>query len=267
MKLNVQHNSTCLCDPCALGNVCQFETRGYSLSLDAIIGTSNRRSNIIRISVILFPLFIIGGSLVNCLSIMTFFDRNTRGTGSGFYLLTSSFFSLFTLIILSFKVFFLFHPVFSQRITNINCAVIEFLLKWFTTSVEWLNVCVAIERATAIIKGTSFNRLRSKSASKWVIMGILIVLAGVSSIELIYRRVDVDNQDQRIWCVLTLNRDQNVAAHIFYATSNVLLILLPLIINFTSAIIIIVGTTRLKQNIEHKKKKAIQLGYTQRRTY
>ncbi|UJR11847.1 hypothetical protein I4U23_016027 [Adineta vaga] len=205
--------SVCICNACTDGIKCEFDTSGYSLSLDAIIGSNYHHSTIIRTSIGLFSLLITGGCLVNFLAIGTFFQNTVRSTASGLYLLISSLIA-----------------------TN-----------------EWLDVCVAIERAFTIIKGTSFSISQSKRIAKWVILAVFILLGCLSSVELVFRRALIDTQDGRVWCVMTLNRDRHTVGHIFYAIYNVLLIVLPLIINLAGAIVIIRGTIRSKQKTKKEK--------------
>jgi len=129
---------------------------------------------------------------------------------------------------------------------NVSCAMIEYLLKWFLTSCEWLNACVALERTLVVLYETRFSHLTSKRLSKWFIIIVLISISIISSPELFFRRIITDIQDGRTWCVLTLNKHQPKFL-ILYIVSNVFLFLLPLIINLISGIIIIIGTFLSKQ--------------------
>ena len=73
---------------------------------------------------------------------------------------------------------------------------------------QWLNACVAIERAITIIKGTSFDKKKSKQTAKFVIIILLIIIIGTSIHDPIYRHlIDEENYDddnvKRIWCIVT----------------------------------------------------------------
>ncbi|UJR17958.1 hypothetical protein I4U23_004857 [Adineta vaga] len=258
-------NSLCLCEPCTYGELCQFSRAGYSLSLDAIIGSHIRLTTsktIIKISVILISCFIIIGFLMNILGIGTFYQRTTQDVGSGIYLLISSCFGLLTSITLTLKLIFLF--IRSQG--SVLCAITEFLIKLSLISCECLNACVAIERTLAIKRETKFSRLKSKIIAKWISILVPIIVAIISSPELIYRRMVIDAYDETNWCVLTLNADQPILLTL-YSTSNICLFVIPLTINLICSIIIIIGIARIKQRTAGKvnnirRPVTINLGFT-----
>jgi hypothetical protein len=141
-----------------------------------------------------------------------------------------------------FKIIFLL----IDKQNKISCSLIEFVLKWFLTSSDWLNCCVAVERCVAVICKTTFSRSKSRSLSKWITITVIISVGLISLPELLFRQMILDTQDQRIWCVFTLNYNRSVL-FTFYTISNVFLFLLPLIINSISSIIIIRETFRSKQ--------------------
>ncbi|CAF1466123.1 unnamed protein product [Adineta ricciae] len=258
-QIDCPTHSVCICDPCADGPDCEFNTRGYSISLDAIIGSNYHQSTVIRTSIIVLIALITVGSLLNFLAIGVFSQNTIRNTASGFYLLISSFIGLFTLLILGAKVSLLLSTSVRRMHTNVSCALIEFFLKWFLAANEWLDVCVAVERALTILKGAAFNATRSKRIAKWIVIAVLILLGCLSSVELVFRRALLDQQDGRVWCVLTLDRDQHALMHILYAAYNILLIVLPLIINLSSAAMIIRGTVQSKQRTKKEKDTHLQL--------
>ncbi|CAF3870972.1 unnamed protein product [Rotaria sp. Silwood1] len=241
--------SFCFCEPCSYGSICQFTTSGYAMSLDTILGSHvhRRTPNIlnqtttIQISVGILSTVICIGILLNIFAIGTFAEKNTRQVGSGLYLLISSLLGLFTLIILMCKIMFLI----SVEQYNISCLLFEFLLKWGSTCSEWLYACVGIERTLAVIQKIKYSSQASKRRAIWIIASVLISIGGMCSPELIYYRTVLDRQDQKLWCVFTLNKDEKALQTLYFA-SNITLFMTPFAINMITSIIIIHGTVRSK---------------------
>jgi hypothetical protein len=263
-------DSFCICESCSYGSICQFTSKGYILSLDGIIGSHIKptiknlfnQTNVIKITFLVIILLTITGISLNLLSIGTFTVEDTQQVGCGFYLLISSIVGLLTIVMLMCKMILLL----LDKQNKISCSLIEFVLKWFLTSSDWLNCCVAVERCLAVICKTTFSRSKSRSLSKWVTIAVIISVGLISLPELLFRQMILDRQDQRIWCVFTLNYNRSVLFK-FYTISNVFIFLLPLIINLISSIIIIretfrskkQSTTKLKTAINRKTKLKIQL--------
>ena len=243
-------NSTCICEKCSFGTACEFSTTGYSLSLDAILGSHIRvntlnlakHSIVIQISYPIIVILFIIGIILNALSIVTFSQKETHTTGSSFYLFISSIIGIMSMIILMCKMIILL----IGKQTNVSCLLIEFILKLCPTCCEWLCSCVAVERIVAIKRATKFSNKLSRRVAKYVVPGVVSFIAVLCTFELIFRRVVIDAYDKKVWCVLTLNRDRPTLV-ILYSISNVFLYLVPLVINFTSCFIIIHGTFRSKQ--------------------
>jgi len=70
---------------------------------------------------------------------------------------------------------------------------------------QWLNACVAIERAQTSIKGAKFYRRKSKQIAKYIIVGFLFLSISTNIHDSIHRRLldDDDIQKKRIWCIVT----------------------------------------------------------------
>ena len=243
-------SSLCLCEPCSYGTVCQFSSAGYALSLDAILGSHilpmvfdiRQQSKVVQISFALIIVLVLSGTVFNLFAIGTFQQRITHEVGSGIYLLISSCLGLLTIIALLLKIVFLLQ--IDQN--DLQCASIGFLLKWWSTSCEWIDACVSIERTLAVKRKTKFSRATSKRLAKWIWIVIVAVLAGICSPELIFYRTVIDTQDTRLWCVFTLNADRFVSSTL-YSVSTILLFLLPLVVNISSGIYIVLGRSRTKQ--------------------
>ena len=254
--------SFCACTECFFGRRCQFNTQGFDLSLDAIIGHSIypnvhflRQPNIIKVTVtITIVMYLI--ALVNgILTLITFRADSLRKLGSGIYLITASIVALINIHIFALKVLFLILNQMSL-ITNLvflrfNCITFDFLLKFLSNSGNWLSACVAIERTVCIWKKTKFNQLKSKYAAKWTIICVLLFTCLTVIPDPIYRRLIHDNDDddeQRIWCIVTY------AKHLknYMSFMNIFHFIVPFIINFISALLIIIMVARTR-SIVHKK--------------
>ena len=102
--------SMCICDQCYYGRKCQFTTKGFILSLDAILGyqikpnvTISRQPTIIKLSIGIITFMYIFGLISALLSILTFRMKQPREVGCGWYLLASSIVSICTLTLLNIK--------------------------------------------------------------------------------------------------------------------------------------------------------------------
>ncbi|CAF1248436.1 unnamed protein product [Adineta steineri] len=246
--------SFCLCNSCSYGSVCQFSTEGYILSLDAIIGSHIKpmitnlyyQTTTIQITFIIIIILFIIGIILNILSIGTFNNRTTQEVGSAFYLVTSAFLGLLIIILLMVKIILLLY----DKQNNISCSLIEFSFKWFLTSCEWLNSCVAIERCSALLYKTKFSRLKSKYISKCLIPSIIILVGSISLPEIFFRQMIIDEEDKRNWCVFTVNNNNRPKVFKSYVASNLFLFFVPIIINFVSSFIILRKTFELKRRMQ-----------------
>ena len=206
--------SICICQDCYYGTKCQFSTKAFLLSLDPILAYHikpyihiSKQPLIIRISIILSTLMLLLGLFSSILSIIIFYRKKSREVGTGNYLLVSSITSILMIIILTYKFWFLLlsQMLFIQNrsILLFHCKSIDFFLKIFLTSTEWLNACVAFERMISVNKGTSFNKYKSKLYSKSIILCVFIFTILTQIHDPIYRQLidDIDQDEQRIWCL------------------------------------------------------------------
>ena len=258
----VQQRSICICPPCFYGRRCQFSTSGFGLSLDAILGyhilpnvSIIHQPIIVKMSLALTIIFIIVGLINGILSIITFKNKIIREVGCGLYLLGSSITTLLTMIMFGLKFLILLlaqMTIISNRSFLIfQCHSIDFILRICLNMDQWLNACVAIERAITVIKGASFDKKKSKQTAKLVIIILLIVIIGTSIHDPIYRRlIDEENDDddeKRIWCIVTYSSNlqiYNYIMHIFHFFG-------PFIINLISAIILIIKKSRQQSNVHN----------------
>jgi len=116
---------------------------------------------------------------------------------------------------------------------------------------QWLNACVAIERSITAIKGVNFNKKKSRKLAGYIIIILLILNIGTSVHDPLYRRLIDDNHDDnseyRIWCIVSY------PFHIqrFHLLMNIFHFCVPFVINFISALMIIIYTIRRQTKIRN----------------
>jgi hypothetical protein len=253
--LDCPKKSLCLCRPCFYGSLCQFRTRGFGLSIDAILGyqilpnvTLNQQPFIIKMSLSFTIIFMIIGLLDGIISLITFKNKSIREVGCGLYLLGSSITTLSTTIIFSLKFIILLlsqmNNLSNRLFLEIQCYSMDFLLQIFLSLDQWLNACVALERAITTIKGAGFVKKKSKQAAKLVILILLIVITGSFIHDPIYRHlIDEDNDfddDKRIWCIVSYPFGLQLFNNFVYSFH----FFGPFIINLASSIILITKQSR-----------------------
>ncbi|CAF4328193.1 unnamed protein product [Rotaria sp. Silwood2] len=107
-------SSICVCDKCFYGTRCQFSTKGFSLSLDVILGYQIRPNvplsqqfTVVKVAIVFTITIYVLGTINGLMSIITFREKETRTVGCGLYLLISSITSIITMNVLLLKVRFL----------------------------------------------------------------------------------------------------------------------------------------------------------------
>ncbi|UJR06888.1 hypothetical protein I4U23_011177 [Adineta vaga] len=252
-------SAICSCPECYYGSRCQFSTIGSTLSLDVILGyqiypnmSISQQPIVIKITIILFVIMFCLGFLSNIFSLITFQRETTRNVGCGLYLFISSIISMIIMIIFTIKFWFLL--IFQIGLINnrlfmfIQCVSIDFLLRLFLSFGDWLSACVAIERAVNVSKGIKFDKVKSKKIAKWIILFVFILTICSYIHDPNHRHLIDDDEEHRIWCMTKYSS----SLQIFDWTMNLLHFLVPFLINFISALIIIINATRIRSNV-HKK--------------
>ena len=246
----------CMCPECYYGSKCQFSTDGIGLSLDAIFGYEiqpqkqfhHQRTSVI-VSALITMIMLIGGLINGILSLLTFYRKSPQEVGCGVYLLSSSMSSLLTMILFSFKFWFLvlfqMGTITNRTFIVLQCLSVDFLTRSFLTWGNWLDTCVSIERTIAVIKGVHFDKKRSKQVAKWVIFALLICILATLIQDPIHRQIIDDFDEKRTWCIVTY------PAHLAFYNSVVisLHLLITFLINITSTIIIIISISRRRASI------------------
>jgi hypothetical protein len=248
---NCPSSILCVCTDCFFGNQCQFYAKGLGLTLDEILGYEIKRNiNLskqtfsVKLSSILTMLMLLAGIINGILSILTFKNKSSQEVGCGIYLLVSSIISLIIVILFTLKFWFLIYSyrdfVGQKIILFLNCMIIEPLLKLLLYIDNWLNGCVAGERAFAVFKGISFNKKQSKQMAKWIIIFVIIINILLFIPQMLYLHLFEDKKEERTWCVVlysSLLNNYSSFTQFFHFFS-------PFLINLFSAIFIIIGTTR-----------------------
>ena len=255
-RLACPQTSVCVCQACFYGIQCQFSSKGFDLLLDGILGyhlqphrNIIRQPPIIQFSVALAVVMIAVGLVDGFLSVTTFKSKELRKVGCGFYLFGSSIATLFITIVFALKFFILIAAqityISNRSFLNVQCISIDCLLRIGVNMDQWLNACVAIDRALAAIKGVRFEKKKSKRAAKYVITFLLLFTISTSLHDPFHRRLleegdDDDDKEKRIWCIVTYSsgfQTLNSFMNIFHFFT-------PLLINLSSAGAIILITAR-----------------------
>ncbi|CAF1440604.1 unnamed protein product [Rotaria sordida] len=243
--------TVCSCSECFYGAKCQFSTAGLGLSLDAILGYQIRpqksladQSTAVHISlsvtIILFFICILN----SISSILTFQTKTSRTAGCGLYLFGSSIISILTITMVALKFCLLLYSqmnlISNRTFLRVHCTSINFLIRVFYSSDNWLKGCVAIERSITVMKGTHFDKTKSKTVARWMI-GIVLISSLISTIhDPIHRDLMDDKEEQRIWCITRYSK------YISIYNSIILLIhfMPPFSINIISTFLVIVTVAR-----------------------
>jgi hypothetical protein len=226
--------SVCMCEKCYYGRKCQLTTKGFSLSLDVIFGyhikpfvSFSQQSNAVKITTSLTVLMFVFGFISGLLSILVFRRKTSIEVGCGIYLLINSIISVIT--------------ISTFTITDV-------LLRILLSSGDWLNACVAIERAFTAIQGLIFNKSKSVFTAKCVTPSIFILIILSYIHDPISRQLFDDEDEQRIWCIVKYSPK----LRIYDTFINLFHFLMPFIINFLSALIIIIQLFRIRSKLQKK---------------
>jgi len=255
-------SSICVCDVCSYGPRCDISTKDYSLSLDIILGYQIRHEPMgqqrqsIKVTIAITTIMLVCGLISSTLSIMTFSMNKAREVGCGYYLLIASVISVGITIIFTVKFFVLLGSqmglITNYSYLSFNCILIDFIIKSLLNMVDWLYVCVSIERAVAAVQDIEFNTIKAKRLVKWVVIGICLFTPLTHLHDPIHRTLIEDNEEDRIWCIA----DYSTSIKAYNSFILILHFFLPFIFNIISAFIIIISVARQKsimqKNIKYK---------------
>lgn len=251
--------SMCICPECFYGTYCQFITKGFGLSLDAILGyhiqpyrTFYRQAVAVRLTaaftIVMFIIGLINGSLC----IITFWTKETLKTSCGFYLLASSITSLFTVSMFTLKFWLLFLTQMKLLVAptafSLYCTLADFFLKFSLNSGDWFTAFAAIERTLIAWQGINCDQTRRRRIAKGII--VFIVLAtGITGIhDPLHRYLVDDIGEQRTWCIVRYSS----SVQIYDTVMNVVHFILPFAINILSGILILVIVARYRTAVKKR---------------
>jgi hypothetical protein len=190
------------------------------------------------------------GLINGILSIVTFRKQKLREFGCGIYLLMASIISLLTMTMFGLK--FMFFAliqllIITDRVILIGqCIWIDFLLKVFLQSGDWLYACVAVERLINAIKGVNFNKKLSRQVARWMIVGVLLFVIGSSIHEPLNRTLIDDEEEKRVWCVISYAQSYSTMLTMYASVMSFVHFIGPFSINIISAVGIIINVTRMR---------------------
>ncbi|CAF1456070.1 unnamed protein product [Adineta ricciae] len=249
----------CVCDTCFYGSRCQFSTKTFRPSLDAILGYQirpkipfNQQPAAVKVSLALTIIIFVLGLANGFLLLVTFRKKEIRNIGCDIYLLTSSIVSVIIINAFSLKTCFLLltqmNLIINHSFILFQCRSMDFLLRIFLSTSDWLHACVATERIMIISKGTTFDKKKSKNIAKWIISFVFLVVICTNVQEPLHRQLMDDEEEQRIWCVIKLSP----SVQLFDSIIILFHFLVPFSLNIVSALVIIVVTARTRSNIKRK---------------
>ncbi|CAF1145123.1 unnamed protein product [Adineta steineri] len=258
-RLKCPASIICVCDTCFYGSRCQFSTKSFRPSLDAILGYQirpnlplNQQSTAVKVSVAITIIIFVLGFVNGLLLLITFGKKRTRNIGCDLYLFISSIVSMVIMNAFLLKTCFLIatqmNLITNRSFILLQCRSIDFIIRIFLDTSDWLNACIACERIMIVSKGVAFDKRKSTKIAKWIIILVLLIVICTNIQEPLYRQLIDDEEEQRIWCIIKLSPSNQI----FDSIINLLHFLIPFFINIISALAIIIITARRRSNI-HKK--------------
>ncbi|CAF1486415.1 unnamed protein product [Adineta ricciae] len=264
-SLRCPTRSICACPSCFYGSRCQFTTNGFGLSLDAILGyhiipnlTFSSQSSIVKFSLMLIVVFFIAGLVDGIVALMIFQGQKIREIGCGLYLLGTSMTSIATTITLGLKYLILvlaqMNVITDRSFLKIQCYSLDFILRVFLSLGQWLDASVAIERTITVIQGIKFNKKKSKTTAKLVIVLLILMIIGTNVHDPFNRHmIEEENKDlddiKRTWCIVRYSSQ----LQIYNTIVNSFHFFLPFFLNLFSAIVLLAQLTRKQSNLQSQR--------------
>ena len=257
-RTNCPQSIICNCQKCFYGSRCELTTQSFSLSLDNIFGYHIKPSVSffqqtlpVQITTLFTIVMFIFGFISGFLSIYTFKQKSIISFGCGIYLLTNSILSLFTISLFTIKYFqlicFQMNLITDEMFIYSSCLITDVLLKILLSSNDWLNACIAIERAVTAIHGVAFNNRKSRYIAKRIIPIVFILISFSYVHDPLSRRLYDDKDEQKRLCIAHYSSTLSVYdkfISIFHFS-------IPFIINMICAVIIIVKVIRTRLKLKN----------------
>ena len=167
---NCPRTTFCVCSDCFYGDRCQFYAKGIGLTLDDMFRYElqpsihiHQQPVSVNVSAALAVIMFVAGQINSILSLMTFYSSGSRQVGAGIYLFASTITSLPTVSVFNVKFWFVtikhINSSVSRSILRGGCIGLEPILKLCLYVDNWLNACVAIERAMTMYQSSKANRI------------------------------------------------------------------------------------------------------------
>ncbi|CAF3820942.1 unnamed protein product [Adineta steineri] len=256
---NIESDFLCLCSECYFGSICQHNTRLLSFTLESlfandIISNSNLIQKLFIIIYILLLIIVFFFGLFNNLCCFVTFRRpKPRQVGVGHYLFVNSITSQISLLLLFIKmIHFLLSSkglIINYTINMILCKSITFLLTCFTRICIWLTTFVSIER-TYVTLYPGHIWIKKPKIARITILFTILFLIGLHIHELIYYNVVPDPKYTKngAWCVTQYNKQLSI----YNQTITIFNYIIPCLINFLSALLLILVVARKRANTNQK---------------
>ena len=239
VQADLQNRSdfVCICPKCVTGDLCQFSSSPFSISLEMLIEMTRWG----RLNFIIPVIFLLVSMICNGICIIIFKQSAARTVGTGFYLLVNTIISQLVLSLLLFRVIYLviIRPLMENRLANeIICKSLPYLMTSLDNLSFWLMSFVTAERAMGVIFVKRFQLLRTPKWAFTLSALISVLIFSSLSYHIVCYRLVSKPDDVHSWCVLEI--PPNHATLIQY--TSLAFRIIPFIVNILAALAIIIGT-------------------------
>ena len=264
-------NFVCLCPKCSFGRRCQFTSENYFITLDMLIGTEikrdvffNQQPFIIYLTLTILILILIISFILNIISIIIFSNKKNRQVGCDLYLLYLTIISQIGLVVVFLRFIFMIiiqiYTIEDDLFIQINCILLEYLLRLVPSLFDWLTVCISIERAYTIIKDVQFTKivaLKTLKISRWIILSVFL-LNILSTMHRPFYLILIDDDAATLnnrkpghpWCVLDF---RSTSWNIYEKCINIIHLVVPLVLNSLSILLFLLRKIKFESKTATRK--------------
>jgi hypothetical protein len=230
----------CICPACVSGDLCQFSSDRFSISLEMLLEKVRWNKPVAHL--IIPTLLFLSGLICNGASFVIFATKKPRRTGCGIYLMINSVISQFVLGLLVVRIAYL--TVVRQ--TSITYATDMFLCKSLPYCMSslgllssWLMALVTVERVFAVQAVMKYRHLRTPKCALLSTAIIGLCLFGSLFYTHLPRYKIAAHPAGKTWCIMESGRALNQYSSLLHQ-------LIPFLINFMSGVSIILAISRSK---------------------
>lgn len=245
--------SFCACPRCYFGSRCQFSSKGAGTSLDVILGyhirqkaSLTQQSILIKVSVIILLFVFLIGFANGWTCYFIFRSETASKVGCGIYLYASSICTLLITMSVTIKFIFLLtlqmEVIKNRTFSTVQCLLLDFTIRSLLWINDWLGASVSFERAVNVLQGASFNKKKSRTVAKTVILIVCIVNISLQLFDPLNRHIVDDPEEKRTWCIAQYSSQIKNFEWIVTVTHIVLIFL----INLFSAVTVVIVVARKK---------------------